>query len=51
MLYRKLCICLAPHGVKHAVFASDDEDVPEYLVYIDDEPELEMIGIADESKT
>ena len=34
----------------HAVFPSDDVDVPEYLVQRDDEPELEMICVAGESK-
>ena len=32
------------------MFARDAEDVPEYLVHNDEEPELEMIGVADESK-
>ena len=29
------------------MFASDDEEVPEYDVHQDDEPELEMIGVTD----
>ena len=33
-----------------AVVASDDEGVPEYDVHQDDEPELEMIVVADESQ-
>ena len=32
------------------MLASDDEDVPEYAVHQDDKPELDMIGVADESQ-
>ena len=33
------------------VFASNDENVPQYAVHQDDKTELEMIGEADLSKT
>ena len=32
------------------MFASDNQDVLEYLVHHDNEPELQMISVADESK-